>query len=154
MTTGITTTVRTVARRAAGTLLTLAAAIGIAVGSPAAAGASTTVGDVQVFSVASYDCGAQVVDVQPISMEEVGSDYTVWAKASVYNYATNQWVTDPRWALVDGITGHFFGGMSTFYGWAYVTYAKQVGGAWNYQSEWAQIEMPLDMGFCSLAHQS
>lgn len=140
--------ISTVARRIAGTVLTLIAAVGIAIGIPTAADAAT-LGGVQVFSVASYDCGAQEVDVQPVSMEEVGSDYSVWAEASVYNYATNQWVSDQYWSLVDGITTHPFREMTNFYGSAYVTYAKQINGAWSYQSEWVQIEMPLDMGFCT-----
>ena len=134
------------------------AAAALAVGTLGATGlvldagsaSAATLGDVFVVASAHSNCGSHTVTVWPMTNEPLDGLFSVYSYAQVWDYDSAQWITT-NWLLGNGIQGHIFYNMRNFYPYAYVTYARVVGGAWTFQRDVVEIVPDLDsMGaFCN-----
>ena len=106
---------------------------------------SATVGGVDVTSSAIYTSCEQRVYVQAMSHEPVNGNYTVWFRAQVYDYATGQW-NRSNWYRADGITEIWVHAARPYRN-AYVEYARQVYGSWQFNHEYVAMSEALDSGY-------
>lgn len=111
---------------------------------------AATVADVDVTATAVYESCPETVTILPMTNEEVGGPYTVWARASVWETGRGWVVTD--WTKVDGHTSMMFYDVGHEpYAWAYMTYASYTSDGWRYSTEYTQITDALDNGFCPVS---
>jgi hypothetical protein len=122
------------------------AAVVLGMLSPAAAADAQAagVGGVTAGSVASFSTCTHSVSGSAYTLSSLQGN-GVWARAWVYDYATGRWGLS-GWVPADGIT-RFAVGATTPYRYAYVVFARYVGG-WRYAAEWTDISGDLDNGFC------
>jgi hypothetical protein len=115
-----------------------------------AASASVNLGNDWALANGSYSCSSRTVQILPTASGALNGNYTVYAYAQVYDYNYGKWISEP-WRVVDGITTHFFYGITNPYAYAYVNYAKIVNGKWMYKSEWITLSDDLDNSntFCN-----
>jgi hypothetical protein len=106
---------------------------------------SSTVGGVDVTSSATFTSCEQKVYVQAMSHEPVNGNYTVWFRAYVYDYATAQW-NRSGWYNADGITEIWVHAANPYRS-AYVEYARQVYGSWQFNHEYVAMSEALDSGY-------
>jgi hypothetical protein len=106
---------------------------------------SSTVGGVDVSSSATFTSCEQRVYVQAMSHEPVFGNYTVWFRAQVYDYATGQW-NRSNWYRADGITEIWVHAARPYRN-AYVEYARQVYGNWQFNHEYVAMSEALDSGY-------
>lgn len=131
-------------------LLALLATLGCAVAMLATPASAAAVGGVSVGAVAEFESCPQTVGITPFSAENVGSNYTVWARASVYETGRG-WVTSAYYRVNGTTTITFYGVNREPYAWAYLAYARYVNGAWRYATEYVRISDALDNGFCPVS---
>jgi hypothetical protein len=106
---------------------------------------------VTVTAQASYSCSARTVDVLPTTNEALAiGNFTVYAKAYVYDYNYGGWIVS-QWFLADGITTMVFSGITAPYRYAYITYAHVIGNQWVEPSDWVYTKDDLDNSntFCN-----
>jgi hypothetical protein len=106
---------------------------------------SATVGGVDVTSSANFTSCEQKVYVQAMSHEPVLGNYTVFFRAYVYDYTTGQW-NRSNWYRADGITEIWLHATRPYRN-AYVEYARQVYGGWQYNHEYVPMSESLDSGY-------
>ena len=99
-------------------------------------GKATTVGGVDAFATATFECSWNAVVGTAGTMSGLqGSG--VWALAWVYDHATRRWTNAGAWVPADGIH-QFVVAASNPYMYAFMVYARYANG-WRYSAEYTPI---------------
>jgi hypothetical protein len=99
-----------------------------------------------VVTVATSDCTDHTIDIHP--NPSAGSEWTTYSMAQVWDYTQSKWLTS-GWQVDEIQNVHRFVNMSSFYGWAYVTYARYEYGRWVYRYEYVPITSDVSSIWCA-----
>jgi len=153
--TTLTTTPGTKARKRSSLLRRIVVAAGVTVASfggvaaiaPAAHAAQW--GSVWTVASAGYDCGSQTVAVIPsVSVNGYGS---VYAFAQVYDYNRGAWISATRnWVQITPYSPLVVYGITSYYAYAKVSYTRYANGVWSaVQTDYVPIAADPAFGvFC------